>query len=197
MEPMMPTQGGCKTRLVVAGSALTYALSVVAATALLYALSPVRAVASELSARPEAPEKPAASLTQSPLVMRLGKDEFRVAFGISSVGCTASGCYGAIRYRVNWKAEDGTTHSDIREVGYTVVPTAARTITVDRQYFDTSEGAHTTDVVEVTVAGITCHQGRESRILSANRTGPAQLPQSGYGAAAEDHSEVAAIPQQE
>jgi len=189
-------QARCKTRLVVAVSALTYALGIVAGSALLYALSPVRAVATELSARPGAPEKPAASLTQSPLVMRLGKDEFRVAFGISSVGCTGSGCYGMIRYRVNWKAEGGTTRSDIREVGYTVVPTAARTITVDRQYFDTSEGAHTTDVVEVTVAGITCHRGTESRILSANRTGPAELHQSGYRAAVEDHSEIVAIPQQ-
>src|SRR5262249_37768071 len=122
------------------------ALVAVAATALLYGLSPARAVGSEISARLEGSEKPEVSLTQSPLVMRVGKDEFRVAFGINSVGCAGRGCYGAIRYRVNWKAEDGTIRSDIREVGYTVVPTAARTITVDRQYFDTSEGAHTTDV---------------------------------------------------
>jgi len=135
------------------------AFLVVAATALLYALSPVRALGSELSARlggsseaagavhSQETETPTVSLTQDPLVMRMGKDEFRVAFGINSVGCTTSGCYGAIRYRVNWKAEDGTTRSDIREVGYTVVPNAARTITVDRQYFDTAEGAHRTDVV--------------------------------------------------
>ena len=180
-----PTQAGCKT------------LVVVAAIALLYALSPVRAVGSELSARLEASEKPEVSLTQSPLVMRVGKDEFRVAFGINSVGCARIGCYGAIRYRVNWKAEDGTTRSDIREVGYTVVPTAARTITVDRQYFDASEGAHTTDVAEVTVARITCHRGVESRVLSADRTDPTPLQGSRYRGAAEDHSEVAEMPQQQ
>lgn len=176
------TQAGCKT------------VVVVAAAALLYALSPVRAVGGELPARGS--ENPGVSLTQSPLVMRLGKDEFRVAFGINSVGCTGSGCYGAIRYRVSWKAEDGTTRSDIREVGYTVVPTAARAITVDRQYFDTSEGAHTTDVVEVTVARITCHRGTQSRMLSASRTDPAQLHGRRYRGAA-DASEIAEIPQQQ
>lgn len=180
-----PAQAGCKT------------LVVVAATALLYALSPARAVASDMSAQLGGSEKPEVSLTQSPLVMRVGKDEFRVAFGINSIGCARTGCYGAIRYRVSWKAEDGTTRSDIREVGYTVVPTAARTITVDRQYFDTSEGAHTTDVAEVTVARITCHRGVESRVLSADRTGPGQLHGGRYRGAAEDHSEVAEMPQQQ
>jgi hypothetical protein len=34
-----------------------------------------------------------------------------------------------------------------------------RTMTVDRQYFDTAEGAHTTNVVRVTVAMITCVDG--------------------------------------
>ena len=122
----------------------------VLAVAALHALSPVRAAASEL---------PAVSLTQSPLVMRMSQDEFRVAFGIKSVGCSAKGCRGAIRYRVNWKAEDGTTRWEIREVDYAVVPHSARTIAVDRQYFDTAEGAHTTDVLKVTVARITCHEG--------------------------------------
>jgi len=180
-----PALAGCKTFVVVA------------ATALFYALGPARAVGSEPSARLEGFERPEVSLTQSPLVMRVGKDEFRVAFGINSVGCARTGCYGAIRYRVSWKAEDGTTRSDIREVGYAVVPTAARTITVDRQYFDTAEGAHTTDVAEVTVARITCHRGVERRVLSADRTGPAQLHGSRYRGAAEDHSEVAEMPQQQ
>lgn len=192
-----PTRAGCKTLLVVA------------ATALLCVLSPVRAAGSELSARlggsreasgggrSQETETPTVSLTQSPLVMRMGKDEFRVAFGINSVGCTKVGCYGAIHYRVNWKAEDGTTRSEVREVGYTVVPDAARTITVDRQYFDTAEGAHTTDVVDVTVARITCHRGSEGRILSADRTDPAQLHGRGYRGAAEDNSKVVEIPQQQ
>jgi len=34
-----------------------------------------------------------------------------------------------------------------------------RTMTVDRQYFDTAEGAHTTNVVRVTVDMITCVDG--------------------------------------
>jgi hypothetical protein len=178
-----PTQAVCKT------------FFLVAATALLYALSPVRAIGSGLGDRPEA--TPAVSLSQSPLVMRMGKDEFRLAFGINSVGCTRSGCYGAIRYRVSWKAEDGTTRSDIREVGYTVLPHDARSITFDRQYFDTAEGAHTTDVVEVTVARITCHRGTESGAFSASRTPRAQLYGNGYRGAAEDHSEVVPVPQQQ
>ena len=112
---------------------------------------------------------PAAALTQSPLVMRMGKDEFRIAFGIKGDGCAASGCHGRIRYRVNWRAEDGMDHSEIREVGYTVEPHTARTITVDRQYFDTSEGAHTTEVVEVMVTRVTCHHGIEAQV---SRRGP-------------------------
>ena len=190
------TQAGCKTSLAVAATTLIYALSLLTATALLYALTPVRAVASELSVRAARPEQAAASLTENPLVMRLGKDEFRVAFGINSVGCSGSGCYGAIRYRVNWTAEDGTTHSDIREVGYTVVPNAARTITVDRQYFDTSEGAHTTDVVQVTVSRITCHRGTEGGVLSADRADPAGLQRRAYRGADPDHSNVAENAQQ-
>jgi hypothetical protein len=102
--------------------------------------------------------------------MRVSKDEFRVAFGIRSVGCAANGCRGAIRYRVNWRAEDGTTRREIREVAYMVAPrSAARTIAVDRQYFDTAEGAHTTDVLYVTVDRITCDECTESATLAGNR----------------------------
>lgn len=118
----------------------------------------------------QASAAPAVSLTQSPLVMRMGKDEFRIAFGIKSVGCAPNGCHGVIRYRVNWKAEDGTISGGIREVGYRVLPHTAQSITVDRQYFDTAEGAHTTDVVEVTVARITCHEGTEDRALSRRQS---------------------------
>ena len=118
----------------------------------------------------QASAAPAVSLTQSPLVMRMGKDEFRIAFGIKSAGCAPNGCHGVIRYRVNWKAEDGTTSWGIREVGYRVLPHTGRSITVDRQYFDTAEGAHTTDVVEVTVDRITCHEGTEDRALSGRQS---------------------------
>jgi hypothetical protein len=138
-----------------------------AATALLHALRPIPALGSELPA--------AVSLSQTPLVMRLSKDEFRLAFGISSVGCTAIGCHGAIHYRVNWRTEDGTIRSGLREVDYKVLPHDVRSIAVDRQYFDTAEDAHTTDVVDVTVTHITCHTGTETRVLSAaDHTGSAQ-----------------------
>jgi hypothetical protein len=102
------------------------------------------------------PSGRSASLVQDPLVMRLSKDEFRIAFGINAQGCASNGCSGVIHYRVKWKTEDGAVMSEFRRVRYTVVPHSSRTITVDRQYFDTAEGAHTTDVVKVTVDRITC-----------------------------------------
>jgi hypothetical protein len=95
-------------------------------------------------------------LTQDPLIMRLSKDEFRIAFGINGERCGAQGCSGMIRYRVDWRTPDGTTRSEIRHVTYTVSPNASRTIAVDRQYFDTAEGQHTTDVLKVSVDSITC-----------------------------------------
>ena len=96
------------------------------------------------------------SLTQEPLVMRLNKDEFRIAFGINGERCGIGGCSGIIRYRVDWKTQGGAIRSEIKRVNYTVPPRAARTIAVDRQYFDTAEGQHTTDVVMVRVDAITC-----------------------------------------
>ena len=102
-----------------------------------------------------ATERPV-SLSQDPLVMRLSKDEFRIAFGINAEQAAASGCDGVIHYRVDWKAEDGTTRSENRLVTYSVPPQADRTITVDRQYFDTAEGKHTTDVVKVSVDSMSC-----------------------------------------
>jgi hypothetical protein len=98
-------------------------------------------------------------LTQDPLVMRLNKDEFRIAFGINAERCAPNGCAGSIHYRVDWKTPDGTRRSEIKQVGYVVSPGATRTITVDRQYFDTSEGGHTTDVVKVSIDRITCRAG--------------------------------------
>jgi hypothetical protein len=98
---------------------------------------------------------PPVSLTQDPLVMRLSKDEFRIVFGIHAQQSAGRGCNGVIRYRVDWKTEDGTTRSETRLVSYRVSPSASRAITVDRQYFDTAEGQHTTDVVKVTVNRIT------------------------------------------
>ena len=108
------------------------------------------------SAGAAVPPERSVTLTQDPLVMRLSKDEFRIAFGINGERCGAGGCSGLIHYRVNWKTADGKTRSEIRHVNYTVSAAAARTIAVDRQYFDTAEGQHTTDVVKVSVDSITC-----------------------------------------
>jgi hypothetical protein len=103
------------------------------------------------------------SLTQDPLVMRLNKDEFRIAFGINGERCGTNGCSGMIRYRVDWKTAGGATRSEIKHVSYTVSPRAPRTIAVDRQYFDTAEGQHTTEVVKVSVDAITCRDGVDQR----------------------------------
>jgi hypothetical protein len=111
------------------------------------------AVSAGAYAAPDAPRS--ISLTQEPLVMRLDKNEFRIAFGINGERCGANGCSGMIRYRVEWKTRDGLTRSEIKHVNYTVSPSASRTIAVDRQYFDTAEGQHTTDVVKVRVDAIT------------------------------------------
>jgi hypothetical protein len=96
------------------------------------------------------------SLTQEPVVMRLNKDEFRIAFGINAEGIAAKGCFGTIRYRVDWTTDDGLARSETRHVSYTVPEATRRTITVDRQFFDTREGAHTTNVVKVHVDKISC-----------------------------------------
>jgi len=110
--------------------------------------------------------KHSASLSQDPLVMRLDKDEFRIAFGINAGRFAANGCNGDVRYLVNWKAEDGTTHSEIKRVNYTVLPGVSRTIAVDQQHFDTAKGEHTTDVVKVKVAKITCLDSRSIQTAS-------------------------------
>jgi hypothetical protein len=106
--------------------------------------------------------KRAVTLTQDPLVMRLSKDEFRIAFGINADRGAPNGCNGVIRYRVDWKTEDGMTRSEVRLVNYTVSPRASRALTVDRQYFDTGEGQHTTDVTKVSVDRITCLDNSDS-----------------------------------
>ena len=102
-----------------------------------------------------APPESAVLLTGDPVVMRLSKDEFRIVFGIEGRSCIPHGCNGSVRYRVDWKASDGTTRSEQKEVNYSVSPDAARTIAVDRQYLDTAEGAHTVDIVNVRVDTIT------------------------------------------
>ena len=100
-----------------------------------------------------------ARLTHEPIVMRLSKDEFRIAFGIGVQGCASRGCSGVIHYRVAWRTENGTRVSETKRVSYSVPPQYGRAMTVDRQYFDTAEGAHTTELLKVTVSRITCQDG--------------------------------------
>src|SRR5271170_137913 len=102
-----------------------------------------------------APLEGAVLLTGDPVVMRLNKDEFRIVFGLEGKSCAPHGCSGSVRYWVDWKASDGTTRTEQKEVNYIVSPEAARTIAVDRQYLDTGEGAHTVDVVKVRTDSIT------------------------------------------
>jgi hypothetical protein len=116
------------------------------------------------------PANRSVSLTQDPLIMRLNKDEFRIAFGINGERCSANGCSGIIRYRVDWKSTDGTTRSEVKHVNYTVSPSTRRTIAVDRQYFDTAEGQQTTDVVKVRIDAITCRDGVRVRPAQIART---------------------------
>jgi hypothetical protein len=119
------------------------------------------ALSAAAGAAPAPAPKHSVSLTQDPLIMRLNKDEFRIAFGLNGERCGAKGCSGMIRYRVDWKTADGATHSEIKHVSYTVSPRVHRTIAVDRQYFDTAEGQHTTDVVKVSIDAITCRDGTD------------------------------------
>jgi hypothetical protein len=117
--------------------------------------------------------KRSVSLSQEPLVMRLDKGEFRIAFGLDAGRSVSNGCDGVIRYRVDWKTEEGATRSETKRVKYTVLPGASRTITVDHQYLDTAEGAHTTDVVKVSVDKITCLDSRPFQTAStAAQAGP-------------------------
>jgi hypothetical protein len=128
-------------------------------------LSLIAVVAFSVGATAAPSSERSVSLTQDPLVMRLNKDEFRIAFGIDGRQCAANGCNGLIHYRVDWKTADGATRSEIKQVSYSVSPRASRTIAVDRQYFDTAEGRHTTDVVKVSVDKITCLDGADSLSL--------------------------------
>ena len=136
-------------------------------TAILIAAAGIRAWPA-LGSPADPPAERSVSLAQDPLVMRLSKDEFRIAFGVNAQGCVSNGCNGVIQYTVEWKTEDGTVISEFKRVSYNVLPHSMRTMTVDRQYFDTAEGAHTTNVVKVTVDMITCVDG-----AYANSTPPA------------------------
>jgi hypothetical protein len=98
----------------------------------------------------------AVSVTNDPVVIRMDKDEFRIAFGVTGDACDTKGCSGVIRYRASWRTEDGAQAVDNKVLSYDIPSGAKRSIAVDRHYFDTSEGRHTTDVVEVKVDDVSC-----------------------------------------
>jgi hypothetical protein len=96
------------------------------------------------------------SLTQDPLVMRLGKDEFRIAFGLDGTDCKKNGCAGKIKYHTTWEGEDGTRNTEQKSVNFAIPSGAERSLTVDRSYFDSGEARQTTQVVRVDVGDISC-----------------------------------------
>ena len=102
------------------------------------------------------PPSCAVSVANDPLVMRLGQDEFRIAFGVGGEQCHAAGCRGVITYNAEWTTGDGATRSDTRLLSFDVPRGAQRSIAVDRNYFDTAEGQHRTDIVKVSVQSVSC-----------------------------------------
>lgn len=106
------------------------------------------------------------SLTQDPLVMRVGKDEFRIAFGLDGAACQGSGCNGTIAYDTTWQDENGNRTTERHSVSYTIPNGAQRSLSVDRNYFDDGEAQHTTDVVSVSVDKISCGDAAKSELAS-------------------------------
>ena len=96
------------------------------------------------------------TVSEQPVVMRIGKDEFRIAFGVNSDTCRDSGCTGTIRYQAAWQTEDGLTNVERKLLSFSIPNGASKSIAVDRHYFDTAEGKHTTDVVRVSVDDVSC-----------------------------------------
>jgi hypothetical protein len=126
-------------------------------TGLVLALAVGNAAAAEASC--------AVNVTDEPVVIRMDKDEFRIAFGVAGDACEKDGCAGVIRYHAAWRTEDGTESTDDKVLSYEIPSGAKRSIAVDRHYFDTSEGRHTTDLVGVKIDDVSCATPR----LSAER----------------------------
>jgi hypothetical protein len=126
-------------------------------TGLVLALAVGNAAAAEASC--------AVNVTDEPVVIRMDKDEFRIAFGVAGDACEKGGCAGVIRYHAAWRTEDGTESTDDKVLSYEIPSGAKRSIAVDRHYFDTSEGRHTTDLVGVKIDDVSCATPR----LSAER----------------------------
>jgi hypothetical protein len=106
------------------------------------------------------------SLSQDPLVMRIGKDEFRIAFGLDTQACKDTGCAGTIKYNTTWETEDGARSTEQKSVAFSVPDGAERSLSVDRSYFDSGEAQHTTKVVSVDVAEISCDSAAGNGLAS-------------------------------
>ena len=113
-----------------------------------------------------APATCGVSLTQDPLVMRVGKDEFRIAFGLDAASCRESGCSGSIRYDATWQTDDGELSTERKTVTFDIPAGAERSLSVDRHYFDTAEAQHTTQIVGVAVDQISCDSSERSSLAS-------------------------------
>jgi hypothetical protein len=128
-------------------------------------LVPVLLALLPIAAAAATPETCKVAVAADPVVIRLDKDEFRIAFSVAGEECRRSGCTGAIRYKAAWRTDDGVERTDQKLVSFDIPNGASRSIAVDRNYFDTGEGKHTTDVVEVRVDDVSCQRAR----LSAER----------------------------
>lgn len=113
-----------------------------------------------------ASESCSVSMAQEPVVMRLGKDEFRIAFGLNSERCGANGCNGTISYLAKWTTEDGAARDERKQLSFAIPDGAKRSLVVDRHYFDTSEGKHTTQLSKVDVEGVSCAPA-DSRVTAS------------------------------
>jgi hypothetical protein len=113
-----------------------------------------------------APATCGVGLTQDPLVMRLGKDEFRIAFGLDAAACRDNGCSGSISYDATWQTDDGRQSTERKSVAFDIPAGAERSLSVDRHYFDTAEAQHTTKVVGVEVERISCDSSDRSSLAS-------------------------------
>ena len=102
----------------------------------------------------------AVTVAKDPVIIRMDKDEFRIAFGVSGERCQESGCSGVIRYKAAWRTENGEQSVDTKLLSYDIPNGASQSIAVDRHYFDTSEGKHRTDLVQVTVDDVSCARSR-------------------------------------
>jgi hypothetical protein len=107
-----------------------------------------------------APAVCAVQVGKDPVVMRMSKDEFRIAFGVSGAQCHENGCTGVIQYDAAWRTEDGSENVDHKLLSYSIPSGTNQSIAVDRHYFDTGEGRHTTELVRVRISDVSCSQPR-------------------------------------